>query len=305
MINKRITQLFIYEGFVITNLILVALGALALQGQGATVSAQPMQELSERGGLGGESSEILPLLQGWDALRASLPASMQDKIAKVERSRQRKDELEQKRRERAEAKRRQLRLDLEARPSSPEELAEVERKVSQIFERRRQMEGVDLSQQERPAETRPAPAQDSLAELPLFKVAEGSQVWEVRDDFGQGDFAQGDGERTDLVGQCWAGSNLTPCNSELTVKPLPNIRESEVELLPGAGDLLEERPPTAWERDDFNDWYALAVQFTLVTDYQWCRSQYWVLVNGMWKGFCEMLQVFSGAWLRRRLGLEG
>ena len=104
LINKRITQLFIYEGFVITHLILVALGALALQGQGATVNAQPIQEFSERGGLGGETSENLPLLQGWEALRKSLPPSMQTKIAKVERNRLRKDELEQKRRERAEAK---------------------------------------------------------------------------------------------------------------------------------------------------------------------------------------------------------
>ena len=144
LINKRITQLFIYEGFVITHLILVALGALALQGQGATVNAEPMQEFSKWGGLGGGSSETLPLLQGWDALRASLePASMQDKIAKVERNRQRKDELEQKRRERAEAKlkiygRRQLRLDLEARPRSPEDLVEVERKVEPIADFRAQ-----------------------------------------------------------------------------------------------------------------------------------------------------------------------
>ena len=112
-------------------------------------------------------------------MRASLPASIQAKIAKVERTRQRKDELEQKRRERAEAKRRQLRLDLEAQPRSPEDLAEVERKVAQIFERRRQMEGVDLSQQERPAETRPAPAQDSLAELPLFRIHERSLTGDV------------------------------------------------------------------------------------------------------------------------------
>ena len=53
LITKRITHLLIYEGFVITNLILVALGALALQGQGATANAEPMQEISERGGSGG------------------------------------------------------------------------------------------------------------------------------------------------------------------------------------------------------------------------------------------------------------
>ena len=217
-------------------------------------------------------------------------------------TRQRKDELEQKRWERAEAKRRQLRLDLEARPRSPEELAEVERKVSQIFERRRQMEGVDLSLPERQAETRPAPVQDALAELPLFKVAKGSQVWEVQDDFGQSDLGQGDGEWTDSVGQCRVGFDSASCDGESISGLSSDIDESGTEPLPIVGDLLEERPPTAWERDDFNDWYALAVQFKLVTDYQWCRSEYWVLVNGMWKGFCEMLQVFSGAWLRRRLG---
>ena len=302
LINKRITQLFIYEGFVITHLILVALGALALQGQGATVNAEPMQEFSEQGGSGGESSENLPLLQGWDALRESLPASMQAKIAKVERNRQRKDELEQKRRERAEAKRRQLRLDLEERPRSPEDLAEVERKVSQIFKRRRQVEGVELSEQERQAETRPAPAQDSLAELPLFKVAEGSQVWEVRDDFSQGDLVQGDGERTDSIGQCRAEVDSASCDGELIAGLPSDISESGAEPLLIAGDLLEERLPTAWERDDFNDWYALAFRFKLVTDYCWQGAEYWVLVNGVWKDFCEMLQVFSGSWLRRRLG---
>ena len=290
MINKRITQLFIYEGFVITHLILVALGALALQGQGATANAQPMQELSERGGPGGETSETLPLLQGWDALRASLPASMQTKIAKVERNRQRKDELEQKQRERAEAKRRQLRLDLEARPRSPEDLAEVERKVSQIFERRRHMEGVDLSQQERPAETRPAPAQDSLAELPLFRIHERSLTGDVDESSRTGSLDQNVENLLENGGQ----------------------RQAEDEQLPDAGELVglqrdrikTERAPTEWERQDFNEWYGLAVELKLVTDYCWHGAEYWVLVNGAWKGLCEMLQVFSGAWLRRRLDLK-
>ena len=292
LINKRITQLFIYEGFVITHLILVALGALALQGQGATASAQSMQELSERGGSGGESSETLPLLQGWDALRASLPSSMQAKIAKVERNRQRKDELEQKRRERAEAKRRQLRLDLEARPRSPEDLAEVERKVSQIFERRRQMEGVGLSVPERLAETRPAPAQDSLVELPLFRAYDQSLTWEVQ-------------ERESIDSLEHNAENLWESGGQ---------RQADDERLLGLDaeqpvgsqceQVVTERAPTAWERDDFNEWYALAVQFKLVTDYCWQGAEYWVLVNGVWKGFCEMLQVFSGAWLRRQLGLS-
>ena len=292
LINKRITQLFIYEGFVITHLILVALGALALQGQGATVNAEPMQKFSERGGPGGESSENLPLLQGWDALRESLPASMQDKIAKVERNRQRKDELEQKRRERAEAKRRQLRLDLEARPRSPEDLVEVERKVAQIFERRRQMEGVGLSVPERQAETRPAPIEDSLAELPLFRAYDQSLTWEVQEKESIGFLDQN-------AENLWESGGQRQAHDERLLRS-------------DAGDLVglqrdwveEEREPTAWERDDFNEWYALAVRFKLVTDYCWQGAEYWVLVNGAWRVFCEMVGMFSGAWLRRKLGLE-
>ena len=290
LINKRITQLLIYEGFVITYLILVALGALALKGQGATVNAQPMQEFSERGGSGGGSSETLPLLQGWDALRASLPASMQDKIAKVERNRQRKDELEQKRRERAEAKRRQLRLDLEARPRSPEDLVEVERKVAQIFERRRQMEGVDLSVQERQAETRPAPIQDSLAELPLFRAYDQSLTWEVQE-------RESIGSLEHNAENLWESGGQRQADDERLLG-----LDAEQPVGSQCEQVVAERAPTAWERDDFNDWYALAVQFKLVTDYQWCRSEYWVLVNGAWKDFCEMVAMFSGVWLRRQLG---
>ena len=288
LINKRITQLYLYEGFVITHLILVALGALALQGQRAPVSVEPMQQFSEWGGSGGESSENLPLLQGWDALRASLPASMQAKIAKVERNRQRKDELEQKRREKAEAKRRQLRLDLEARPRSPEELAEVERKVAKIFANRGLSKGIDLSQQKRPADVRPTPAEDSLADLPLFRVHEQFQTGEVQQRENIGSLNQNIESFLESGGQ----------------------RQAEDERLLGSDaeglhaeqrDWGEDRPPTDWERQDFNEWYGLAVEFRLVTDYCWQGAEYWVLVNGAWKGFCEMLQVFSGAWLRRKL----
>jgi hypothetical protein len=102
---------------------------------------------------------------------------MQEKIAKAVKSRQRKDELEQKRRERAQAKRQQLQLDFESRPRTPEELAAVEREVSQIFE------GIDLSPQERPAETRATPSQDALAELQSYDVAEQSLPWGSQDGF--------------------------------------------------------------------------------------------------------------------------
>ena len=163
------------------------------------------------------------------------------------------------------------------------------------------MEGVGLSHQERQADVRPAPSQDILVDLPLFKVVKRSQGWEVRGDFGQSDFGQGDGKRFDSVAQRWAGSDSVPCDNEFMGGLSSDIGEPVAELSLGVDDWVEECPPTTWERDDFNEWYALAVQFKLVTDYQWCRSEYWVLVNGAWKGFCEMVAMFSGAWLRRKL----
>jgi hypothetical protein len=300
LINKRITQLYVYEGFVITHLILGALEALAHQGQRATQKAQPNETSLEWGGSGGDSSQTLPLLQGWEGLRQSLPLSMQAKIAKAERNRQRKDELEQKRRERAEARRRQLRLDLESRPRSPDELAAVEQEVAQIFERRRQGR-VDLSQPERQAETRPTPTQDALADLPLFRVVEQLQSGEGRESLDIGYLALDAGEVSEIDSQCWA-----------VEERLPDIRQSGAgrSLSPNTSEPLERvqgewgdegRTPSQWERQDFNEWYVLAVQFKLVTDYQWRGSEYWVLVNGMWRGFCEMVGMFSRSWLRRYL----
>ena len=152
------------------------------------------------------------------------------------------------------------------------------------------MEGVDLSQQERPAETRPAPAQDSLAELPLFRIHERSLTGDVDESSRTGSLDQNVENLLENGGQ----------------------RQAEDEQLPDAGELVglqrdrikTERAPTEWERQDFNEWYGLAVEFKLVTDYCWQGAEYWVLVNGAWKGLCEMLQVFSGAWLRRRLDLK-
>ena len=171
-------------------------------------------------------------------------------------------------------------------------MAEVERKVSQIFKRRRQVEGVDLSQQERQAETRPAPIQDSLAELPLFRAYDQSLTWEVQERESIGSLEQNAENLWESGGQRQADDErLLGLDAEQPV----GSQKDRVEA---------ERTPTDWERQDFNDWYGLAVEFKLVTDYCWQGAEYWVLVNGMWRGFCEMLQVFSGAWLRRRLGLE-
>jgi hypothetical protein len=273
--NKRITQIHIYEGFVIQNLILSTLEALALQGQ----RALPIPEPLDWGGVGGELAT--PSIQNWDELRKSLPVSMQTKIATEKRSRQRKDELEQKRRERAKAKRQQLKLDFESRPRSPEDLAAVEREVSQIFEGHGLSQGVDLSQQERPVETRATPSQDALTELPLFHVAEPCLPCESQDGF---------------VAE---GRSLDQGAGELL-----EFREGGPRWEAGEG-----RSPFEHERDDFNEWYTLAQKFKFVTEYEWNGSEYCVLVNRQWRSFCEMLSVFPCAWLRRHLGegdrLEG
>jgi hypothetical protein len=97
-------------------------------------------------------------------------------------------------------------------------------------------------------------------------------------------------ERLPDINQSGAGRSL----GSNTGEPLERVQ--------GDGD-EEGRTPSEWERQDFNEWYVLAVQFKLVTDYQWRESEYWVLVNGLWRGFCEMVGMFSGAWLRRKLAL--
>jgi hypothetical protein len=125
LINKGITQLLYKVGFVITNIWVVALGALALKGQSVTQKAVFPPEIEERG----ESEGGEALISGWTALRRSLPDSLQEKIALAERARQRQDELEQKRRERA-AKRRQPRVV----DTSAEAHAQLELKIAQQFE---------------------------------------------------------------------------------------------------------------------------------------------------------------------------
>lgn len=255
LLNKRITQIHIYEGFVIQTLILNALEALALQGQ----RALPLQEPSEQGGSGGDS--VAPPPTNWTDFRETLPTSMQAKIAKAAASRQQKTELEQKHRERLLAKRQQLKLDFESRPRSPEDLATAEQEVSQIFEGHGLSQGSDLSQQERPAEIRPTPFQDAPAELPLPQVA--------------------DAERS-----------------------LDQGADDLLELSQGGPrwEAKEGRLPFEHEREDFNEWYALAQQAGIVMDYCWRGLEYWVLIQNRWESFCEAVSMFSSAWLRRYLG---
>jgi hypothetical protein len=167
--------------------------------------------------------------------------------------------------------RQQLQLDFESRPRTPEDLAAVEQEVSQIFE------GAHLLQQERLAETRPTSSHDSPSGLLSCNVAEQSLAWETQRGLAHEEFSlevdQGAGTlfETNEGGQRW--------------------------------ETGEERSPFEHERDDFNEWYLLATQSGLVTDYEWRGSEYWVLANAQWLGFCEMLSMFSCAWLRRYLGL--
>lgn len=143
LVNKGITQLYKYVGFVMVELVKEALDALALKGQRASTEA-----IADRNPLeGGVQGGITPpeKIQNWEDLRKSLPLAMQEKIAKAERTSQRKDELAQKRKERAWAKQQQLKLDFAARPQTPEDIAEIELEVSRIFEGQGTQVGIPVS----------------------------------------------------------------------------------------------------------------------------------------------------------------
>jgi hypothetical protein len=131
LLNKGITQLLFKVGFVVNNIWVEALGALAPKGQSATPKAVIPPVHEERG----ESEGGEGLISGWTALRRSLPEALHAKIAQAERARARQDELEQKRRERAPKRRQQRVVD-----TSAEAYAQLELEIAQQFEHERFME---------------------------------------------------------------------------------------------------------------------------------------------------------------------
>jgi hypothetical protein len=115
-----ITQLLKYVGFVILNLLSEAVAALPPQGQRAarTAIAQPeSQKLREGGSPRGESTPTELPITNFAELKATLPDSLQAKIAKAERQRRQDQARAQQRRERALA--RQQRLTLPPQPPQP------------------------------------------------------------------------------------------------------------------------------------------------------------------------------------------
>jgi hypothetical protein len=75
----------------------------------------------------------------------------------------------------------------------------------------------------------------------------------------------------------------------------------EVEQQALARPMGEGQTPLAWEQPEFGEWYELAVQFKLVTDYRWDGQEYQVLSSGQWASFGEMIAIFSSSRLRNYL----
>jgi hypothetical protein len=282
LLNKRITHLSLYEGFVICNLILSTLEALALQGQ----RAFPTQEFPDGGGIGGELPT--PTLQNWADLRKTLPPSMQERIAKAERIRQRKLDQEQQRRDRAIAKQHQQKLDLATRPQTPDELAAIEQEISQIFSTQRIIQGLDLPLPERPVEPRETPFQDSPIHPPFCPIT--TQFFEPQ--------AIQDAPIIEIDGLPESNLDKAPLPTQ-TAHTHPHIPKNPSSLI-----ALEQRPPTLAEQTEFERWYALAIAFNLVTHRRWEDREYWVYCNDQWETYSEISGTFTVRRLRQYLHLD-
>jgi hypothetical protein len=106
------TQLFKYVGFVILNLLSEAVAALPPQGQraaGTAIAPSEPQKLRNGGSPRGESTPV-QLIANFAELKATLPDSLQAKIAKAERQRKQDQDRAQQRRERALARQQLLTL---------------------------------------------------------------------------------------------------------------------------------------------------------------------------------------------------
>jgi hypothetical protein len=56
---------------------------------------------------------------------------------------------------------------------------------------------------------------------------------------------------------------------------------------------LPERSPWSEETAEFEEWYVLACEFGLVTEFRWQGREYEVLSQGRWYPFEELIGVFS------------
>jgi hypothetical protein len=61
---------------------------------------------------------------------------------------------------------------------------------------------------------------------------------------------------------------------------------------------LPDRSPSLEEEAEFEEWYILAQEFGLVTEFRWQRREYEVLSQGQWYPFAELIGVFSVRRLR-------
>jgi hypothetical protein len=257
LINKGITQLLYKVGFEINAIWLGALEALAPKGQSASQKAIALQELEERG----ESEGGNALITGWSELRRSLPETVRENLDVAERSRLRKDELEQKRRERAASKQQRREID-----TSPEAFAQLELEIAQQFAVYR-------------ANERRLDAQSAADSGCVTALEELALVSEPQSEY------------------VILPSPAAPSEDRPQAIQEPVI---EGQICPGH-DAEVGREPHAWEQQEFECWYELAEGFGLVEDFHWDGLQYWVSRGEQVWPLAELSGAFTVGWLRSRL----
>ncbi|MCM1984460.1 hypothetical protein [Lyngbya confervoides] len=87
---------------------------------------------------------------------------------------------------------------------------------------------------------------------------------------------------------------ISPPPDSVSVSPPDSLRVQEFVA-------LSPREPTDSERQEFEEWYPLAQEFGLVSDYEWQFREYFVLSQGDWLPYNELSSDFSVSCLRRYL----
>lgn len=298
LLNKEITGFLFKVRFVIVNYWREALEALALKGQSASTGAIDQPKFEERGESEG-GSELsdgsTPLITDWDTLRLSLPIEFQEKLARTERERRHRDELEQKRQQRKFRKQQRRVID-----SSPEAFAQLEleiREQSQASERQSVRKRGNPSEQL--SSNSPRLPQDDLNHSQLENhPSSGKNLNSSEETFRDESYPE---EVEVLSAQDSIVHSVAELPSHYVTSNSPADPLTVENSLAGEGRAIVERSPYSWEEEEFTIWFGYASQFGLVDDSYWDGQQYWVaFVEQVWP-FAELAGAFTVGWLRSAL----
>jgi hypothetical protein len=189
----------------------------------------------------------------------------------------------------------------ELRRSLPEALQE---KIAQAERARQRQDELEQKRRERVAKRRQLRVVDTSAEAFAQLELEIAQQFE-------GEWADGGrtlgAELSFLASEAKAEYEVLPSQIGSAPDRLQFVEQPIVgfpAIVPGR-DAEDGREPHAWEQQEFEQWYGLAVGFGLVEDFFWDGLQYWVSRGEQVWTFSEMVGVFTVGWMRSRLGERG